>query len=81
MRAGARMIQESANLICRFRREDVLELAGLLFDLRFALEGQAVGEKALGKTVTANDVGGLLSSAWSEFDYHAAIPASGRSWL
>lgn len=30
--ASARMAQEGADLICRFGREDVLELARLLFD-------------------------------------------------
>src|ERR1700677_2379772 len=46
MWAGPRMSEECADLVGRFRRKDVLELAGLLLDLRFAVHGQTVGKKA-----------------------------------
>jgi hypothetical protein len=42
------MSQKRADLIGSFRREDVLELAGLLLDFGFAVHGEAVGKKALG---------------------------------
>ena len=67
MRAGARVAQEGANLVGGFGREDVLELAGLLFDLGLAVHGEAVGEQALGKAVTANDVSGALAAARGQF--------------
>src|SRR5450631_2271170 len=38
------MAEECADLVGRFRRKNVLELAGLLLDLRFAVHRQAVSE-------------------------------------
>ena len=73
MRAGAGMAEEGADLVRRFGRQDVFELAGLLFDFGFAVQGQAIGEQALGQPVAANDVGRALTSAGSELDDHAAI--------
>ena len=48
MRTSFRMSQESTNLVGRFRREYVFELAGLLFNLGFVFEREAIGEQALG---------------------------------
>jgi len=42
------MAQERADLVGRFRRENVLELAGLLLDFGFAIHREAVSEDALG---------------------------------
>jgi hypothetical protein len=52
----------------------VFELAGLLFYLGLALQSQAVGEKPLRQTMTANNVGSALAAAFGEFHDHAAIP-------
>lgn len=72
---GARlgMAEEGADLIGGFERQDVLELAGLLFDLRLAVESEAVGEQAFGQAMSADDVGGTLAPASSEFHDHAAV--------
>src|SRR5580658_4026153 len=48
MRASPRMSKECTDFVSRFRRKNVLELAGLLLDLGFAVHGKAVGEEALG---------------------------------
>ena len=66
--------RKRADLIGGFRREDVLKLASLLLDFRFAVHSEAVGEKPLRQTVTANDVSRSLSPARREFDDHAAVP-------
>ena len=73
MRASLWVSQECANLICSFRRKDVLELARLLLDLRLAIHRQAVGEQALGQSMPANYVSRSLTSLGSEFDNHAAV--------
>src|SRR6267142_6657755 len=44
MRACAGMIEEGADFVGGFGRQDMLELAGLLFDFRFAVHSKAVGE-------------------------------------
>src|SRR5579862_119086 len=67
------MTEEGADFVGRLGRENVLELAGLLLDLRFAVESQAVGEQALGQAVAANDVGRPQSAARSKFHDQAAI--------
>ena len=67
------MAQEAADLVCGFGREDVFELAGLLLDFRFAVEGQAVGEKAFSQAVPADNVGGTQAAAGREFHDHAAV--------
>lgn len=68
MGAGARVVEESADLVGRFGREYVLELAGLLFDFSFAVHGEGIGEEALGQAMAADDVGGALVSSRREFD-------------
>ena len=73
MRAGSRVPEERADLIRGFGREDVFELAGLLFDLCLALQRQTVGEKPLRQTMTANNVGSALAAAFGQFHDHAAI--------
>ena len=44
MRARARMSEERADLVRRFRRENVFELARLLFDLGLAVHRQTIGK-------------------------------------
>jgi hypothetical protein len=68
------MSQEAANLIRGFGRENVFELAGLLFDFRFAVQGQAIGEQTLGQAMATDDVGGALAAAGSELNDPAAVP-------
>ena len=63
VRAGPRMTQERADLVRRARRQDVFELAGLLFDFRLTVHGEAVGEEALGQAVAANDAARFVASA------------------
>lgn len=63
MRAGARVVEEDADLVGGFGGQDVLELTGLLLDFGFAVHGQRVGEQAFGEAVAADDVGGTLLSA------------------
>lgn len=63
MWTGLGMVQEGADLVGRFRREDVLKLAGLLLDLGFTVEGKAIGEQALCQPMTSNDVSRLLTAA------------------
>ena len=48
MGTSQRVVKKSADLVGGFGREDVLELAGLLFDLGFAIHGKRVGEEAFG---------------------------------
>ena len=67
------MPREGADLIGRFGREDVFELAGLLLDFGLAVHGQAVGEEPFGQAMAADDVGGALASARRELDDHAAV--------
>ena len=67
------MAQEGADLVGGFGRQDVLELAGLLFDFGFAVHGETVGEQAFGKAMAADDIGGALAAAGREFDNHAAV--------
>lgn len=57
------MIEEGADFVGRFGREDVFELAGLLLDFGFAVHGERVGEEAFGETMAADDVGGALMAA------------------
>ena len=80
MRASARVTEERAYLVGGFGRKDVLELAGLLFDFGLAIHGKTVGEQALSKAVSANDVSGALAAAGREFHNHAAVAGrnSGR---
>jgi len=67
MRARLRMAQERADLIRRFGREDVLELAGLLLDFGLAVHGERIGEEALGETMAADDVGSAVTATAGEF--------------
>jgi hypothetical protein len=59
------MSKEGADFIGRFGRKNVLELAGLLLDFRFAVERQAISKKALREAVTANDISRSLSPTGS----------------
>src|SRR5580658_11080481 len=71
--AGARVTEERADFIGGLGRENVFELAGLLLDFRFAVHGQAVGEKPLRQTMTANDAAGALAAACGQFDNRRAV--------
>ena len=73
MGAGARVVEEGADLVGGFGREYVLELAGLLLDFGFAIHGERIGEEALGEAVAADDVGSTLVSTRSEFDDRRAV--------
>jgi len=46
VRASERVVEEGADLVGGFGGEDVLELAGLLFDFGFAVHGEGIGEEA-----------------------------------
>ena len=67
------MAEEGADFVGGFGGENVLELAGLLFDFGFAVHGEAVGEQALGEAVAADDAGGALAAAGREFDDQGAV--------
>jgi hypothetical protein len=67
MRTGARVPEEGADFVGRFRRENMFELAGLLLDFRFAVHGQAVGKKALSQPVATDDAASSLAAPWGQF--------------
>ena len=71
------MAEESTDLVRRFGGKNVLELAGLLLDLGFAVHGETVGEQAFRQAVAANNAAGTLAAAWREFDNDAAIADRG----
>ena len=73
MRASTGVSKESADLVSRFGRKDVLELAGLLLDLGFAVHGQAIGKQSLRQAVTADDAAGAFAAARREFHDQRAI--------
>ena len=73
MRTRTRVAEESADLVRRLGRQNVLELACLLLDFGFAVHCQTVGKQALGQAVTANDVARPLTSLRSELHDHAAV--------
>ena len=68
MWAGLRMSQERAYLVRSFGRENVLKLAGLLFDFRLAIHGKAVSKQAFSQPVPANDICGLLATPLGKFN-------------
>src|SRR5580693_6813267 len=74
VRAGAGVAQEGAYLVGGFGRENVFELAGLLFDFGFAIHGEAVGEESLGEAMAADDAAGAFAATGRQFDDHRAIP-------
>ena len=63
MRAGSRVIEEGADFVRRFRRQDVFELACLLLNFRLRLERQAVGEQPLCQPMASDNVAGTHASA------------------
>ena len=73
MRAGLRMAQERADFIRHLRREDVLELAGLLLDFIFILHLQGLRKQPLRKPVPPNHVRGALPACRSEIDNKLAV--------
>ena len=56
MRARRRVTEEGADAVGHFRREYMLELAGLLCDDFGVFDMQGVGEQAFCETVAADDV-------------------------
>ena len=73
MRTGARMLEERADALGGLRREYVLELAGLLFDLSFAFDVQGLSEEPFSQAVAANDLSGALASTLGEVYGEAAV--------
>src|SRR5208337_3004947 len=73
VRAGSRMPKECTNLVRRFRRKNVLELASLLLDLRLAIHGQAVSKQALRQPVTPDDASRSFAAPRREFHNQCPI--------
>ena len=71
------MPEKRADFVRRLGRENVLELAGLLFDFGFAIHCQAVGKQPLGQPVTANNAAGALAAARGEFDNQSSVANRG----
>src|SRR5579864_2230940 len=51
VRAGPRVTEEGADFICCLGRKNMLELAGLLLDLRLAVHRKTVGEESVLQTM------------------------------
>ena len=75
------MPKKRTDLVGRFGREYVFELASLLLDFGFAIHCQAVGKQSLGQAMAANDATGTLAPARREFHNHGAIPDRRRHRL
>ena len=73
MRTRTRVAEESADLVRRLGRQNVLELACLLLDFGFAVESERIGEQPLGKAMAPDDISRSLSSPFSKFHQNAAI--------
>jgi len=67
------MTQETADLVSRFGRQNVLEFASLLLDLTLAVHGEAVGERALGQAMAPDDAASALATSRSEFHDQGSI--------
>src|SRR5271155_5069895 len=81
VRASARVPEEGADLVGSFQRKDVLELAGLLLDLRFAVHCQTVSKQALSQAVPADDAARPFAAAGREFHNQSAIADGGSDRL
>src|SRR5277367_5706024 len=81
MWTGPRVPQERAYLIGGLGRENVFELAGLLFDFSFAVHGETVGEEPLGEAMAANNVGSPLSASGREFHDHGTVAGRDTVWF
>ena len=77
MGAGFWVAEECADLVGRFGRQDVFELAGLLLDFGFAVHGEAVGEKPLCQTMPSNDASRTFASARRQLDDHRPVAYRG----
>src|ERR1700676_750284 len=73
MRARTRVSEKCTDLIRRFRRKNMLKLASLLLNFRFAIHRQAVSKKSLGQTMTPDNIAGALPSTRREFDDQRAV--------
>jgi hypothetical protein len=67
------MVEEGTDLIRRFRREYMLELASLLLDLGFAVHGERISEQPLRQSMAPNNVGSALMSARSKLHDQRSI--------
>src|SRR5215831_10285138 len=73
VRAGSRMTQKRADFIGRSGRENVLELASLLFDFGLVVHGKAIREQALGQTMAADDTACFVASALGQRNHRTSI--------
>ena len=77
VRTGLGMAKKCADFVRRFGRKDMLEFAGLLFDFRFAVHGQAIGEETLCEAVPADNAASAFEAARREFDNQRAVAYGG----
>ena len=73
MGARKRMIEKGADLVRRFRRENVLELASLLLDLGLAVHGKRVREQPLRQPMAPNNIRSALMSARSKLHNQRSV--------
>src|ERR1700682_2356941 len=78
MRTGSWVPEERADLVRGFGRQDVFELAGLLFDFSFTLQRETIRKEPLRQPMAPNNIGSTVATAFREFYDHAAI-AGGNS--
>ena len=69
MRACAWMFQESTDALCRFRRENMLELACLLRYFFFIVNVKSLSKEALRQPVPSNHVFSALAAFFREDDH------------
>ena len=68
VRTCFRVTQEGADAVRRFRRQDMLELAGLLLDYRLVRYPQSLHEQDFRQPVTSDDVFCALAAAIRELN-------------
>src|SRR5437899_2751380 len=68
VRAGFRVSEKRANALVQLRADDVLKLAGLRMRLGI-IDGKSVFKKALGETVTTNNVARPLATYGRELHF------------
>src|SRR5690242_2563650 len=73
MRTSLGMSKKRADLVCRFRRQVVLELASLLLDFCLAVHRERIRKKTFGQSVAANDVRRPLPPSRRQLDNRATI--------
>ena len=75
------MSEKRADLVGRFRRKNVLELACLLLNLAFTVHGETVGEQAFRESMAPNNATRPLAAARREFDNHVPSPIEADTGL